>query len=326
MRAEGPECSAVAPVQYALAVLLSSRALANALVLAGLLATAPGRAQDADAERRARGAFEEGTAALARGDIAAGADALRRSLDLYPYLPTAYNLAVALAQLERPAEAAALLDAILGGRYGGLSDAQRSEARALLQDLVPQVARVRVTLRGADAPWLRVDDALRPMEVGAPRVFHLPPGRHVLAAGAENVRAHRLALRLAPGALEEVRIDLSRPPRGTLRVVAPEPSLEVEIVGVAAARGALERTVPVGVYEVGLVEEPEARRSVSVEAGLARTVRLERAARRWPWAVALASVVVVGAAVGLGVGLARRGGGGPENDPVFGTIEALGPR
>lgn len=287
-------------------------------------------AQDApsDALRHAaRASFEEGRAALERGDAAAAIEALERSLAQLPYLPTAYNLAVAHAEGGEggmPSRAANLTYSILEGDFGRLDRRERREARGLLRSVIPRVGRVTVRVVGADEPWLEVDDASWPMASGEVTTVFVTPGRHVFAIGAPGVRAHRIAVRVAAGQREELRIDLSAPPRGTLRVRSPEDAAPVAIVGVREGPSPLEATVPVGVYEVGLVEVPGSRRSVSVDADRVREVLVERPPRRWPRVLGgvAAALVAVGAALAIGLSV-RRGDGGPEDDPVFGTIEAL---
>jgi hypothetical protein len=98
----------------------------------------------------------------------------------------------------------------------------------------------------------------------------------------------------------------------------------VAIVGVAEGPSPLEETVPVGIYEVGLLDEPASERSVRVEADRVREILVERPPKRWPRVLGgtLAALVVIGAAVAIGFA-ARGGDEGPEDDPVFGTIEAL---
>ena len=44
---------------------------------------------------------------------------------------------------------------------------------------------------------MAIDGKQEPIDPGTIRTAYLAPGRHVVAAGAENVRAHRVALALA---------------------------------------------------------------------------------------------------------------------------------
>ncbi len=275
----------------------------------------------------ARADFDEGRAALERGDVSAAITALERSLQQLPYLPTAYNLAVAHSEDDEaadPSRAANLAHAILTGDFGRLDRRERREARTLLANVSRRVGRVTIRVSGASEPWLELDDITLPVSATEESTIYVAPGRHTFEVGAEGTRAHRVALHLSEGEREELRIDLSAPPRGTLRVRSEDDVDWVEILGVREGPSPLEASVPVGVYEVGLSDQPETRRSVSVGADRVREVLLERPPKRWPRVVGgvVAAVVAVGAA--LVVGLSVRGGAeGPEDDPVFGTIEAL---
>jgi len=285
------------------------------------------RAQPAPSEElraEAHAAFDEGRMALERGDVDGGIEALERSLGLLPYLPTAYNLAVAHAEGGDPSRAANLVHAILAGDFGSLEASQRQEAERLLQGAAARTGRVIVHVDGAEAPWLEVDDEAVPVSLRQIATIYVRPGRHVFAVGADGVRAHRVALRLEPGASEELRVDLGAPPRGTLRVRSEDDRDPVAIVGVAEGPSPLEETVPVGIYEVGLLREPATNRSVRVDADRVRTILVEPPPKRWPRILggALAALVAMGAAVAIGLAV-RGGAGGPEDDPVFGTIEAL---
>jgi hypothetical protein len=136
-------------------------------------------AQDApsDAIRtEARAAFEEGRRALEQGDAARGIEALERSFDLLPYLPTAYNLAVAHSEGGEASRAANLAHAILEGDFGSLEPRQRSEAEALLAIAAARAGRVTVRIEGADEPWLEVDDESVAVSAGRVATVYVRPG------------------------------------------------------------------------------------------------------------------------------------------------------
>ncbi|MBO6936903.1 MAG: hypothetical protein JJ863_18175 [Deltaproteobacteria bacterium] len=280
-----------------------------------------------EVRERARADFDEGRTALEAGDVASAIRALERSLQQLPYLPTAFNLAVAHAEDDDaadPTRSANLAHAILAGEFGHLDRRERREVRALLAKVSREVGRVTIQVSGASDPWLELDDLTLPVSATEESTIYVAPGRHTFEVGAEGTRAHRVALHLAAGEREELRVDLSAPPRGTLRVRSPEDVDWVEILGVREGPSPLEASVPVGVYEVGLVNDPGTRRSVSVGADRVREVLLERPPKRWPRVVGglAAAVLAVGAALAIGL-VVRRDDGGPEDDPVFGTIEAL---
>lgn len=299
------------------------RVLALAL---GLLNVSFAYGQETHAsEAEARALFETGSRAVEAGDLEDGIENLEASLALVPYLPTAYNLAVAHARAGNAVRAAELIHLIREGRFGDLNEAQQTDARSLAADLAPQVATIEVVVRGAEEPWLRVDEGEATSLAERDRLW-LEPGFHRLNIGAEGFRPHRVGLRVAAGSDQTIRVDLLASPQGNLIVVAPQPTDRVEIMGVADGLGRIERTVPVGVYEVGLTDAPASRRSVSVERDRTQEVQLrlpeDPGPRRRRLAAGVSIAVILLGAVAIGVATSRSGGG-PENDPVFGTIEAL---
>lgn len=165
------------------------RRLCLALALtAGLLCPSlPLAAQTTDVNAEARVFFDRGTALLEQAGHARGRRR-RRLLEesLQAFVSTLrivrsrnalFNAALALEQLERPAEAFAYYREYLD--IPGLSADERRQAEARIEVLRPQIAivAVRSTPRGAEVFVDRLDLAPRgrtPLEVA------LPPGEHVV--------------------------------------------------------------------------------------------------------------------------------------------------
>ncbi|MCB9600539.1 MAG: hypothetical protein H6720_09305 [Sandaracinus sp.] len=277
------------------------------------------RAQDPEAIEEARRAFEAGSTLVAQGELAAGTAELERSLALFPYLPTAFNLAVAYARADDTLRAADLLGAILEGRFGALDPERRADVERTLREAERTLAVIEVELVGGREGWVALDDAAPlPLTNGRARL-RARPGSSVVTVGSEGEAPRRTALRLSAGAHERLRL-VAGADRGTLVVRGPG---EVEIVDVARGPSPLRRELAVGTYAVGRVDDPESRRQVTVEANLMREVDVSGAPRnlrrRRGWAVGV-SLVVAAAAVGLAVGLSRGGG---DDDSVFATFYAL---
>lgn len=296
------------------------------LSLLGL--AAPAHAQEADPtpEAAARVDFERGVAAMESGDPSAAVRAFEASFAALPYLATAYNLAIAYEAVGQRADAANLLDRILGGELGALGPAEAREARDVYDAVRAHVGTVTLRVEGAEAAWVRVDDAPETRPAGAEPLFiALDPGHHVVHVGAPGHRPRRLLVRAEPGVDNSLRVRFDTRAIGTLRVTVPhEQSARVEIVGVATGPSPLEHDLPAGVYEVGLVERPASRRSVSVEPGALREVSLQLGGGDEVLIgvlVGAAALAVAGAVTGVVV--ATTESDAPLEEPVFGIIAAL---
>lgn len=277
------------------------------------------RAQDAATIEEARAAFEAGSALVAQGELAAGTAELERSLALFPYLPSAFNLAVAYARAGDPLRAAELLASILDGRFGTLAPDRRGDVERTLREVERALAVIEVTLVGGRDGWVRLDDG-PPMPLQDRATLRVLPGSVVVTVGSEGEAPRRTALRLEAGDRERLRL-VAGAERGTLIVRGPN---EVEIVDVARGVSPLRRELAPGTYEVGRVGDPESRRQVAVLANAMREVDVSAAPaqvrrRRRAWAVGVSLVVAV-AAAGLAIGLTR---GGTDDDSVFATFYAL---
>jgi hypothetical protein len=277
------------------------------------------RAQDASTIEEAREAFEVGSALVARGELARGIAELERSLTLFPYLPSAFNLSVAYARGDEPLRAAELLSSILDGRFGTLAPERRAEVTRTLRDVERSLAVIEVELIGGREGWAQLDDE-PPMPLRDRGILRVLPGSVVVTVGSDGETPQRTALRLEAGDRERLRL-VAGAERGTLTVRGPN---DVEIVDVARGTSPLRRELAPGTYEVGRVGDPESRRRVAVLANATREVDLGTAStpvrrRRRAWAVGV-SLVVAAAAAGLAIALTR---GRAEDDSVFVTFYAL---
>lgn len=301
--------------------------LVTLLVLA---AASPALAQEAGDPRAL---FESGSAALEAHDFERAVADLERSLELAPRPGTAANLAVALRELGRPAESVAVFDRLLAGELGELSDEMRTAIEAERQLTAPQ--RAILTLRSTtdvDAD-VRIGDA-EPLALPAGQsVEHaLDPGNHAVAASAPGHEPLELEVQLDEGERQTVVVALrEHAPLARLEVVAADPTLEVQIVGVGSARGALSERLDPGEYVVRVIgPDGSDERRVRLSAGERRRLTLDApsgddlAESPWLW-LTVGLVVLGGAAAGIGLAVAfpQREVLPPPDDPTFGQIFAL---
>ena len=176
--------------------------IARALALSVLVAPSIALAQDAgvpneppagattddDALRaEARELFESAVPLLEERRFDEAVDPLRRSLELFPNLPTAFNLGVALAHVGETQAAIELFESILGGAHGELSDTQRADTAAMLRQARTELATLRI--RASGAPAIRIDiDGQHVGDVvgGAELAWRLDAGEHTVAASADG--------------------------------------------------------------------------------------------------------------------------------------------
>jgi hypothetical protein len=226
--------------------------------------------------------------------------------------------------LGSPLRSRALLDAILEGRYGEVPEAQAAVIGELRQDVRREVAVLQVIAVGAEEIVLTVDGReVAALTEGVPHPVEVDPGRRLVEITGPDGRSAEVARDAEPGAELTVRLELplSRA-NGRLIVTAPSGDDEVEIVGIARARGRLVRHLPPDAYVVRVVDGRS--RSIELAAGQTRHVELEAAAGvlRSPWFWLVAGLVVA-AGVSTGVGLALRDQQSVIDDPIWGRVEIL---
>lgn len=261
-------------------------------------------------------------------------DRLRESLAIVPRPATAFNLALALRGAGRLRDAITQLDALLEGEHGALRPEQRGEAETLRREAAADLATLRIHAHGAPAIELRVDGERIERSVEGVVETRVDPGEHVVTASAPDHATVERRVRVMRGAAAEIELVLgplvdTRP--GTLIVESTDPSLIVEIVGVARATGTLERALPAGRYDVRVISG-RGRRDSQLEVPAGRTVRLSLeppvasvpiAEEPWLW-ITVSAVVLVGGGIAVGAGVAASEARQPPiTDPIFGVVETL---
>ncbi len=174
--------------------------------LALLVALAPliARAQEpTEAQRRAtpRALFEEGVAFAHDERWAEAADRFQRTLTLQPTPVVAYNLATAQIRLGRIVEASENLRT--SERLPGAEPQVRAAARALLAEIEPQIAHLRIIADPSGGAHVERDGhALTRAELAV--WVPADPGTHLVALirGGETVVRRRVEL--APGARADI--------------------------------------------------------------------------------------------------------------------------
>ena len=258
-----------------------------AALLAGviLLGGATARADDREL---ARELFEQGTTALRDGRVEEGRDLLRESLELFPNLPTRFNLAVALRRAGDLLDAIELLEALAAGEHGRLSEEQHAEVARQLEQARSELPTLRVSVRGVPTASVRVDGQLAGSVSGSTLDVPVDPGTHVVQASADGYEDASQTVSAGRG--DRVAVVL-RP-----RAVVPSP----EHVARAEQAAALEA-------ERGA--EPALEASVDDEGP------------PWGW-IAVGAAVLAGAVVGT-VLLVGGGTAEPVRDPVTGLAITL---
>lgn len=285
-------------------------------------------------DARARRLFEDAMSAMDDGSYDLAIERLTESLALAPRPATAFNLGLALRGAGRIREAIARLDALLAAR-AELRPEQRREAEQLRSDAIADLATLRVRVTGARELELRIDgsrvDGVAPGTWTEQRV---DPGDHVITASARDHGTLERSITVPRGGSSELEIELvpvadTRP--GILVLESTDPSLMVEIDGIASAMGSLRRELPPGEYVVRVISE-SARRDSRIEVPAGRMVRLSleppvgsRSIVEEPWLwLTLGAIVLVGGGIGVGVGVAVDSQRAPPiTDPVFPVIETL---
>jgi hypothetical protein len=294
---------------------------------AALLALTPLARADALSGADAQQLFERGKEAMSVGRFAEARDWFQRSLDLSPKASAAFNLAVALRGMGKPKEADDVLQELLAGKYGALPDDRRRQVEQLAGEARRDVATLVVEARGAPAIEVRVDGArIAEIAGGASLSVRVNPGERTLTLAAKGRDTLERTVVVAPGKSLRVReeLALSRAARqASLVVVAENPSHEVEIVGLARARGRVERRLDPGTYRVRVIS-PGGSRTSSIEMEPATNQRIVLAAPQpsiiaSPWFWAATGVAVAGIAVGTFF-LARSKTQDPVTDPQYGLV------
>jgi hypothetical protein len=292
------------------------------------LAPFPARAQTS-----ARDLFERAVAALEQGQFADARDLFAASLATAPTAAAAFNLAVACRGTGETVRAAGVLEALIAGSYGDISEARRGDATSLLDEVRAELGWLVITVSNDGVePVVRVDG--RGLEGHAGR-FQTPidAGERVVLVTAGGFVDEERRIQIARGQRFELALSLEPRPEslvGQLSLEAPSVDLLVEIVGIARGVGALQRELPAGEYAVRVSRGAVTREArVRVEGGGSTRFRFEDPTAgldlvREPAFWTTLGIVLVGGAVGIALGVVYgQPVLAPISDPEFGVITAL---
>jgi hypothetical protein len=302
-----------------------------------LMAAAPLRAQEASPAREpsaptepmraeARGLFQQARTAIQEGRFAAARDLLVRSLALAPNTGSAFNLAIALRGTGELRRAVQTFEALLAGTHGELTAAQAREATQLMAQTRAELAHLEVHVSGAAEVELRLDgERIGEAPEGGTVRTEVDPGTHVLTATAPRRVPDEQRLSIEPGATLVAEVALAPTATGTLVVESTNPDAEVEIVGVAQGRGAVQRDLPAGEYRVGIRTGGNSEeRTLRLEGGallrVALTGEVDAPIVENPWLWAGIGVLVAGAVTAIVVPLTVVLEGEPVRDERFGGV------
>ena len=194
------------------------RALSALLLGLGLGLAIPSlvAAQDPHAEEGARALFERGVAEVAEGRQDEAIASFRASLSLHPVPATAFNLAIALSDEGRAAEAVEVLRALLAGEHGEVDPERLDQVRAQLASTRGELAVLTVRVSGATPAQLLVDGVEQPLDASGVAHVVRAPGEVVLRALHES------------GALVEQRVTLRAAEDREVALVVHRPELSVD--------------------------------------------------------------------------------------------------
>lgn len=212
--------------------------VAFTVLLAAISWSEGARAQDPETTASARALFDEGVTLADRGEWETAADRFRRSQALRPSPVVAFNLARADVQIGRLVEASELLRPIT--RDDGAQPRLRDAASALLTEITPRIARLRVELSGdrRDATIAVDGRPLPDAAIGVDRPTD--PGDRVITATRGDAEIASARVTLAPGASESVSLEL--PPRPDIvHVATPTEAAQAATAGAGPASGPSNR-------------------------------------------------------------------------------------
>ncbi len=249
------------------------------VVVAVCAAGAPARAQDEDAAREAGEHFNRGTEFFNEGRYDAALAEFQRAYRIAPAHQVLYNLGRVHEALGHAVEAADTYEQYLREAGDGISEARRREVAQALERQRARIGRllVRTNVDGATISVDGVDVATTPLD--AP--LRLSAGEHTVGARAAGYDSLRRAVQLAGGVTETLDMELHPliDQRGTLRIVATVPDVEVRLDDRLLGRTPLSSTVPVDAGRHVVVGRRagyvEARVPVDVEHGAETEVRLD---------------------------------------------------
>lgn len=216
------------------------RLLPASVVVAITFAAAHAHAQGSAAAAEAL--FEEGRAAMARGDYRTACAKLEGSRALDAAAGTEYNLALCYDKSGRTASAWATYLSAAAAYKATNRPEWEARARDRAKALAPGLARVTIDVGAEKAARVTRDGtAVVASELGV--AIPVDPGHHVIVAESEGRAPFRAEIDVAGGASETVRVVLGA------RTAAPPPP--VSSTTIAPTQGAWRRDVGVALGIAG---------------------------------------------------------------------------
>ncbi len=283
---------------------------------AGAPEQAPASPEDARLEE-ARVLFERGLALVDEERWAEALEYFRRSRALVERPSSVYNAAVALYHLGRYQEASSAFDDYLALTTREEDGERYLEAERYLEEMQRNLGRLTLTVTPPDAE-IAVDGAPVPGE-GPRRVLHLDPGSRNITISAEGYQTRRLSLSVLEGQVHERSVVLRESSATTLGVRADVTNATIRVDGAVVGRGEVDLPVEPGTHEVEIEAEGYEDYSEEVEVEFGAIHRVDAALRPvgeersflsspWPWIIG--GVLIVAAAVTIGVVVSQ------QSDPL----------
>lgn len=192
--------------------------LSRAAVLVVLLGPTAAIAQEVDpaAREEARRLFDDAVPLLEARQFAEAVAPLRRSLELFPNLPTAFNLAVAMTHAGETQAAIALFEDILEATYGELSITQRADTITMLRGARADLATLRIRASGAPSIRIHIDGQhVGDVVGGAELAWTVDAGEHVVGASAEGFESIEQPVEVRRGQRRRVTLEIGELPGGS---------------------------------------------------------------------------------------------------------------
>lgn len=163
-------------------------------------------------EARALQLFQEGTAALRKGDMPAARARLSESARLYPHPATAFNLAVAMKGMGDAVAALEQLEPLAEGKLGALPVEQQKQVRELLASLRGQTADVQLQLVDAKEVEVAIDAVpAGRLQRNAAHRMRVNPGRRVFEFSANGYSTQVRDLVVGKGETAELHVAMGAP-------------------------------------------------------------------------------------------------------------------
>lgn len=276
----------------------------------------------------ARSLFERGLAAADAERWGQAVELFRRASEIVERPSIVFNLGQALMRLGRSTDARVALERFIAIADSAADRQDIEAAQRLLSELAATQGTLELSLEPADAIVELDGEPLAGS--GAERTLTLDPGRHRLAITAPGHRPDRFEVSVIAGSHERRSSLLERLPSRPATLVVHAPSgAEVRVDDLLAGRGEIETELVPGEHRVVVTSAGSTllERSLTVAEG--DRVVLDAIVRdttggsivEEPWLWIVVGVVVVGAAVGVTLGLVLSQ---PAPDPLAGYAGTTG--